>query len=64
MIGVGRGVGTAYVVTMVGVALTAFYTVAFGLQEWRAGRRLAATAVFVLAAAVVAIPLYLALRGG
>ncbi|HSW09438.1 MAG TPA: hypothetical protein VLK32_00855 [Bacillota bacterium] len=54
----------AYVVAIVGAALTAFYTASFALQEWREGRRLAAAAVFFLAAAAVVAPLYLALRNG
>lgn len=55
---------TAYVLAIAGAALTAFYTASFALQEWREGRRPAATAAFFLAAAAVAAPLYLALRRG
>jgi len=64
MIGAEGEVKPAYVVAIVGAALTAFYTGSFALQEWREGRRLAAAAVFFLAAAAVAAPLYLALRNG
>jgi len=57
-------VRTAYVLAIAGAALAAFYTASFALQEWREGRRPAATAAFFLAAAAVAAPLYLALRRG
>lgn len=48
---------------VLGALGVAVYTVWFAVLQWRQGNRLAGVGITLLAAAAVAVPVYLALRG-